>query len=69
MNRFRCRMVPVFALMLATACSDDPFGDIQGDLERLVATPTQVFLEIGETETVDVAVWTAAATPSPPTTK
>jgi len=55
MNRFRCRMVPVFALALAAACSDDSFTDIQGDLDRLVATPTQLFIEIGETETVQVS--------------
>jgi hypothetical protein len=55
MNRFRCRMVPVFALALAAACSDDSFTDIQGDLDRLVAAPTQLFIEIGETETVQVS--------------
>ena len=55
MNRFRCRMVPVFALVLAAACSDDSFTDIQGDLDHLVATPTQIFLEVGESKTVEVS--------------
>ena len=54
MNRFRCRMVPAFALMFAAACSGDPLVDVQGDLDRLLADPSQLFLEIGETKTVTV---------------
>ncbi|HEU5040953.1 MAG TPA: hypothetical protein VFT84_09050, partial [Gemmatimonadales bacterium] len=45
----------MFALMLAAACSDDSFNDIQGDLDRLVASPTQVFLEVGESKNVTVS--------------
>jgi hypothetical protein len=48
-------MVPVFALLLAAACSGDSFEEIQGDLDRLVAAPTQLFLEVGESKTVDVS--------------
>jgi hypothetical protein len=62
MNRFRCRMVPAFALLLAAACSDS-FSDGQGDLDHLVASPTQVFLEIGQTKTVDVSGLDAQGNP------
>ena len=55
MNRFRCRMVPVFALMLAGACSGDSFESFQGDLDRLVATPSQIFLDVGESKNVEVS--------------
>lgn len=55
MNRFSCRMVPVFALLLAAACSDDSFENLQGELDRLVAEPSQLFLQVGETKTVEVS--------------
>ncbi|HYC33293.1 MAG TPA: hypothetical protein VEB59_13465 [Gemmatimonadales bacterium] len=47
-------MVPAFALMVAAACSGDAFTDVQGDLERLLAEPSQLFLEIGESKSVIV---------------
>jgi hypothetical protein len=53
MNRFRYGMVHVFGLLLVAGCSQD-VGD-PGEGTLLSATPTQLFLEVGESKTVDVA--------------
>lgn len=55
MNRFGCRMVPVLAFLVAAGCSGDSFESLQGDLSRLVASPSQLFLEVGESKTVEVS--------------
>lgn len=54
MNRFRSGMVPLFALLALAACNSEPTEDIRGDISQLVASPTQLFLEVGETKTVTV---------------
>jgi hypothetical protein len=54
MNRFRSGMVPLFALLALAACNSEPTEDIRGDISQLVASPTQLFIEVGETKTVTV---------------
>ena len=63
MNRFRCRMVPVLALLVAAGCSGDSFEPLQGSIDRIVATPSQLFLEIGQTKTVEVGAVDDAGDP------
>jgi hypothetical protein len=46
-------MVHVFGLLLVAGCSSSDFNPGEG--VNLVATPTQLFLEVGESKTVDVA--------------
>ena len=55
MNRFRYGMVPVFALLLAAGCTSDSFDDGRGEGVNLNPSPSQLFLELGESKTVDVA--------------
>jgi hypothetical protein len=47
-------MVPLFALLALAACNSEPTEEIRGDISQLVASPTQLFLEVGETKTVTV---------------
>jgi hypothetical protein len=54
MNRFRYGMVYVFGLLLVAGCGDD-LGGNAGEGTVLSASPTQLFLEVGETKTVDVS--------------
>jgi hypothetical protein len=54
MNRFRYGMVYVFGLLMVAGCGDD-LGSQAGEGVVLSATPTQLFLDIGESKTVDVS--------------
>ena len=53
MNRFRYGMVSVFGLLLVTGCTSSDFSPGEGVV--LSADPTQLFLEAGESKTVDVS--------------
>ncbi|MBA3260497.1 MAG: hypothetical protein H0T68_13660 [Gemmatimonadales bacterium] len=54
MNRFRYGMVPAFALLLVVGCSTEPTDDLREGV-RLVAEPSQLFLQLGESNTVEVS--------------
>ncbi len=54
MNRFRSGMIPLFALMALVGCNSEPTDSIRGDISELVASPTQLFIELGGTKTVEV---------------
>ena len=54
MNRLTSGMVSLCALLLAVGCSGDPTEALRGGADRLVASPSSVFLELGETKSVDV---------------
>ena len=54
MNRFRSGMVPLFALMALAGCNSEPTDSIRGDISELVASPTQLFIELGGTKRVEV---------------
>ncbi len=54
MNRFRSGMVPLLALLALAGCSSEPTEDLRGDPSELVASPTQLFIELGETKSVEV---------------
>ena len=51
MNRFRSGLVPLFALLAAVGCNSEPTGDLREGV-NLTATPTQLFIEVGETKEV-----------------
>jgi hypothetical protein len=48
-------MVPLLALLLAAACSGDPTDPLRGGVTRLDAAPSQIFLQLGESKTVDIS--------------
>src|SRR6185437_15255687 len=54
MNRLTTGMVTLLALLVAAGCSGDPTGSLRGDTARIDAAPSQLFLELGESKSVDV---------------
>jgi hypothetical protein len=48
-------MVPLLALLLAVGCSGDPTDPLRGGVTRLDAAPSQLFLQLGESKTVDIS--------------
>jgi Bacterial pre-peptidase C-terminal domain len=55
MNRLTSGMVPFLALLLAVGCSGDATDPLRGGATRIDAAPSQLFLQLGETKTVDVS--------------
>ncbi len=55
MNRLTSGMVPLFALLLVAGCSSDPTDDLRNGISQIGASPSQVVLQLGETQTVDVS--------------
>ena len=55
MNRLTSGMVPLFALLLVAGCGSDPTEDLRQGITELRASPSQVVLQLGETQTVDVS--------------
>jgi pre-peptidase len=55
MKRLILGMVPLFAILVVVGCSTDPTSDLQNGVDRLVAAPSQLFIELGATKTVDVS--------------
>ena len=55
MNRLTTGMVPLLALLVAAGCSGDPTDSFRGTTARLDAAPSQLFLELGESKSVDVS--------------
>ena len=53
MNRFRSGMVPLFALLALAGCNSEPTESLRGGVE-LVASPTQLFIELGRTKAVEI---------------
>jgi hypothetical protein len=47
-------MVPLFALLVLVGCNSEPTEDLRNGPTELVATPTQLFIELGGIKTVDV---------------
>ena len=44
----------MFALLLAAGCNSEPTEDLRNGIDQILATPSQLFLEVGETKTVEV---------------
>jgi hypothetical protein len=63
MNRFRSGLVPLFAVVALGSCSSEPTGDLRNGIDALVATPTQLFIELGRTKTVEVGAVDAQGNP------
>jgi hypothetical protein len=47
-------MAPLFALLLVAGCTTEPTDDLRNGVERIDAAPSQVFVELNKTKTVDV---------------
>jgi hypothetical protein len=54
MNRLTSGTVLTIALLGMAACSGDPTGDLRNGPEKLVASPSQLFLDVGRSATVEV---------------
>jgi hypothetical protein len=54
MNRLISGMVASFAVLVLASCSTDPTDDLRGGVDKLVASPGQLFLEPGGSEQVEV---------------
>jgi hypothetical protein len=54
MNRFRSGLVPLFALLTVISCSSEPTDDLRGDATEIVASPSELFIEVGGRKTVEV---------------
>ena len=63
MNRFRSGLVPLFAVVALLSCNSEPTGDLRGDACCLVATPSQLFIELGQTKLVRVGAVDAQGNP------
>jgi hypothetical protein len=63
MNRFRSGLVPLIAVAGLLSCSSEPTGDLRGDVSELVATPSQLFIELGGTKAVEVGALDAQGNP------
>src|SRR5512144_129597 len=55
MNRLTSGMVPLVALLLLAGCTNDPTESLRTGTARLDAAPSQLFLQLGESKTVDVS--------------
>jgi hypothetical protein len=55
MNRLTSGMVASLALLVVAGCHGDPTDPLRGGITRIDAAPSQVFLELGATKTVDVS--------------
>src|SRR6185295_10112288 len=54
MNRLLSGLVCPFVLVVAAACSSDPTADLLSGPSGLVTTPSQLFIEVGRTKTIEV---------------
>jgi hypothetical protein len=55
MNRLTSGMVPLLALLLLAGCSTEPTGDLRQGPTRINAAPSQLFVQLNESKTVDVS--------------
>jgi hypothetical protein len=53
MNRFRSGLVPLFALLAVVGCNSEPTDPLREGV-TLRSSPTQLFIEVGETKTVEI---------------
>lgn len=63
MNRFKSGLVPLFALLAVVGCNSEPTDDLRDGVARLEARPTQLFIEVGRTKTVQVGAVDAQGNP------
>lgn len=63
MNRFRSGLVPLFALAALFGCNSEPTEDLRDGPSQLVANPSQLFIEVGETKEVIVGAVDAQGNP------
>jgi hypothetical protein len=54
MKRLLPGMVPLLAILIGVSCSSEPTGDLRNGVDELVATPDQLFIELGASKTVEV---------------
>ena len=55
MNRLTSGMVAFLALLVVAGCHGDPTEPLRAGVARIDAAPSQIFLQLGESKTVDVS--------------
>jgi hypothetical protein len=65
MKRLLLGMAPTLVLLAGIGCKGDPTGDLQNGMDHLTATPSQMFLQPGESKTVIVSGFDAQGNPQP----
>jgi hypothetical protein len=55
MNRFTLGLVVPITLLVAAGCSGDPTSNLRNGLDHIEAAPTQLFIEPGNTKTIEVS--------------
>jgi hypothetical protein len=63
MKRLLFGMAPLLLLVGVVGCNSDSFGDLQNGVDHLDATPSQMFLQLGESKTVEVTGYDAQGNP------
>ena len=64
MNRLTSGMVPLCALLLVVGCQGDPTAPLRDNgVDKLVASPSQMFLQLGASKVVDVGAVDAQGNP------
>lgn len=63
MNRFRSGLVPLFALLALVGCNSEPTGDLRDGPTELIASPTQLFIELGGVKNVEIGSVDAQGNP------
>ncbi|MGH7499837.1 MAG: hypothetical protein ACREL3_13420 [Gemmatimonadales bacterium] len=56
-------MVPLCALLLVVGCNGDPTDPLRNGVDKLVASPSQMFIELGERKVVQVGAVDAQGNP------
>lgn len=54
MNRLTSGLVPLVALLLVAGCGTEPTDDLRNGTTRINASPSQLFLQLDESKSVDV---------------
>lgn len=63
MNRFRSGLVPLCALLVLVGCNSEPTDSLRDGPTGLVASPTQLFIELGGIKNVEVGSVDAQGNP------
>lgn len=55
MKRLISGMVPLLALLLAAGCTTEPTASLRNGVAKLIAAPSQLFIDLGSSKSVDVS--------------
>ena len=63
MNRLKLGLVVPIALLVTAGCHNDPTASLANGIEKIEAAPSQIFVEVGATKTVEVGAVDAQGNP------